>query len=648
MDIRKLAPGDRLLDYRLLERLGEGGFGEVFRAEHEVLSRVVAIKVPRDQGSLQALRHEGVVQAALDHPNIVRTLELSVSHDPPYVVMEFVDGSSLAELIRREGALPWRRAARVLLDVARALGHAHSRGVVHGDVKPGNVLVEKARKGRVLLTDFGLGRVTQETQGCLQISRSLELHTSGSEVQGTIRYLAPEILRGETADARADIYSFGVLLFETLTGRLPEGREVPSDLVRDLPEELDRIFARTFTRKERRPSSFESTIGELEQLVEGGLRAPRAAATAPSSRPARKSSPAVKAFEAAAPAAPEAPANGGVVRAIPADSQPALPALPAPTPGTSAAERHRPVTPLVAGEASDPGFARWRDTLVDRIRDEIDLAGVVAGDPQGFDLTLGVEADGEPHHRVFLQVAGRLDLAQARTIATSARRVFEREKGIWEKEVTFCVLAREVADLEQVLWTFKSFSMGWWRRRRMVLHDLAQDRLYATELGCDPQGNPLKRAFLAAAREAVQATPFDPAPLALCSARRAPRGTAWGAGVALVTALAVLGSLMAVEFAARCAGMHRHGRKATPVFVPPAASGAASLVAEERGVSIVAAHDDEEAAGLGDGGSAAVLRSEATVAPEASQAASAPAGPAIPERAPDQFVPCEPVLDEVY
>lgn len=619
MDIRKLAPGDRLLDYRLLERLGEGGFGEVFRAEHEVLTRVVAIKVPRDQAGLQALRHEGVVQANLEHPNIVRTLELSLSHDPPYVVMEFVDGCSLAELIRREGALPWRRATRVLLDVARALSHAHSRGVVHGDVKPGNVLVEKSRKGRVLLTDFGLGRC-QDPQGSLQISRSLELKTSANEVQGTLRYLAPEILRGETPDARADLYSFGVLLFETLTGRLPEGREVPSDLTRDLPEELDKIFARTFTRKERRPTSFETTLAELEQLCDGGLRPAK-----------KKSSPAVPALKAEVVTGPE------VVRAIPAETPLLLPALvtatPAegPTPGSSAAERHcRPLPAMEASHGDEPRFSRWRDAVVEEIRTGIDLRGVVASDPQGFDLSLGVEADGEPHHRVFLLVSDRLDLSQARAIAGNARRVFEREKGIWEKEVTFCVLAREVVELEQVLWTFKSFSMGWWRRRRMVLHDLAQDRLYATELGCDPQGNPLKRAFLAAAREAVQSTPWE-LPESVDSIRCSPpRGTAWGAGVALVTALGVLGSLMAVEFAARCAGLGR-GKcraKAAAVFVPPSAE------ASPAALSIVAAPGEAESA--------------ATVLLVPRLGGSEAATPTVPERQPDAFQPREPVLHEPF
>ncbi|RMG14894.1 MAG: serine/threonine protein kinase, partial [Planctomycetota bacterium] len=276
MNVRKLAPGDRILDYRLLERLGEGGFGEVFRAEHEVLERIVAIKVPRDASALAALRHEGLVQATLNHPGIVRTLELSISHDPPYVVMEFVDGESLAQRLKKSGALPWKEASRILLAAARALDHAHGRGIVHGDVKPGNILLERGGERRVLLTDFGLGRVFEGPQGSLQISRSLELAASGAEVQGTLRYLAPEVLRGESADARADVYSFGVLLFEVLTGRLPEGREVPSDLVPGVPSDLDRLFERTFARKERRPGTLAEAVATLEALVE-----PPAAAHAP-------------------------------------------------------------------------------------------------------------------------------------------------------------------------------------------------------------------------------------------------------------------------------------------------------------------------------------------------------------------------------
>ncbi|MEZ0227112.1 MAG: serine/threonine-protein kinase, partial [Planctomycetota bacterium] len=272
MEIRKLAAGDRLLDYRILEKIGEGGFGEVFRAEHEVLGRIVAIKVPRDLEALAALRLEGVIQATLDHPAIVRTLEISISHDPPYVVLEHVDGMSLAELIKREGPLHWKRASRILIEASRALKHAHERGVVHGDVKPGNVLVEPGEEGKVRLTDFGLGRVFEGPRGNVQISRSLELATSGAEVQGTLRYLAPEVTRGEPADERSDIYSWSVLLFEAITGKLPEGREVPSDLAKGTPREIDEVFEACFQRRERRPRSLDSSIAALERLVANGPR----------------------------------------------------------------------------------------------------------------------------------------------------------------------------------------------------------------------------------------------------------------------------------------------------------------------------------------------------------------------------------------
>jgi serine/threonine protein kinase len=628
MNIRKLAPGDRILDYRLLERLGEGGFGEVFRAEHEVLGRIVAIKVPRDQGGLTALRHEGVVQARLDHPNVVKTLELSISNDPPYVVMEFVDGSSLAELIRRESKIPWRRAARILLEAARALSYAHAQGVIHGDVKPGNIMVEPGRDGKVMLTDFGLGRVFEGPQGNLQISRSLELARSGAEVQGTIRYIAPEVLRGESADERADMYSFGVLVFETLTGRLPEGREVPTDLVPDLPPEFDRIFARKFTRRERRPRTLEGTIEDLERLCESaqsGWRLRRSGSvsrsgessasssqegSASSSRPQDRSGQSgsgqsgsgqsgsgqsgsghgrstrsghaprhpsktiptiAKVVERvrAIPAESGATAPGalGAVRALPAESEGVIPSRTgqgsgAPSSGAASggsghegATRTALSSPRVTAEAN-PRFARWRDSLFELVRERMRSArNVAAGDGHGFDVCFGVNADGEPHHRVYAMALPELGAEGARATVATARRIFEREKGIWEKEVTFCVLAQEVKDIDQVLWTFKNFSMGWWRRRRIMLHDLSNDRVYAAELGCDPRGNPLKRSFLAATQHAVQSMPavaLEPLPpMPRRRRRQRVRGTAWGAALALIMAFGLFGSIVAVDYANR-------------------------------------------------------------------------------------------------
>lgn len=541
MEIRRLAPGDRVLDYRILERLGEGGFGEVFRAEHEVLGTIVAIKVPRDGTGLAALRHEGVVQSSLRHDNIVATRELSISYDPPFIVMDYVDGDSLAELLRREGPISWRRASRILLEVARALLFAHSRGVVHGDVKPANILVEPGREGRVLLTDFGLGRIFEGPQGNLQISRSLELATSGAEVQGTIRYLAPELLRGERADERADVYSFGVLLFEVLTGGLPEGREVPSDLVAKLPGQFDRLFEQAFARREKRPSSLGEAITTLESLLDEGapqpLRAPVAAPPPPAPLPAptfvRRDQPVSTrpsaVFEAAEPA-------------LALEVVDALPAVP----------EAEPVSPFGAASAA-PHFRRWRADFLDTLRENLaGREGIGPCEAGEFDLCYGATREGEPQHRVYALCVPRMDAQLALVLADRARRVFEQEKGIWEKEVTFWVIAEDLEDQNQVVWTFKSFCMGWWRRRRIVLH--TREHLFASELGCDPRGNPVKQAFAEACEAALQAHPERlPSPIQVTRRprRRPIRGAAWGASVALLMSCGLLGSIGALELASR-------------------------------------------------------------------------------------------------
>jgi serine/threonine protein kinase len=261
----RLAPGDRLLDYRILESIGRGGFGDVFLAEHEVLRRVVAIKIPRDAGASPALGRAARIQASLDDRGIIRTLEASLSHDPPYVVFEYVAGPSLAELTSRGGPLPWRRALPLLRDVARALRHTHARGFVHGDVKPANVLVatdegfERAR-----LTDFG-GADTAPAS-CATVCSSVALDTTRQcEVVGTVPYMAPEVIRGARLDARADIFAFGVLAFEVLTGHLPEGRELPSDLVSGIPRELDLAFDCCFARRERRAENLDEVLLLLER-----------------------------------------------------------------------------------------------------------------------------------------------------------------------------------------------------------------------------------------------------------------------------------------------------------------------------------------------------------------------------------------------
>ncbi len=587
MQIRKLAAGDRLLDYRILEKIGEGGFGEVFRAEHEVLGRIVAIKVPRDLEALSALRLEGVIQATLDHPAIVKTLEISISHDPPYVVLEHVDGMSLAEVIKKEGPLHWKRTARILVEAGRALKHAHERGVVHGDVKPGNVLVEPGEEGKVRLTDFGLGRVFEGPRGNVQISRSLELATSGAEVQGTLRYLAPEVTRGEPADERSDIYSWSVLLFEAITGKLPEGRESPSDLVKGCPREIDEVFESCFQRRERRPRSLDSSIAALDKLLATGPR-PKGqlddedgkASRAIPFRSTHDGRDLVKPL--ACGPTPDAlhalrmlgePQNKGALPAIPVEATPLktrvdmiAPSVTAPTPPRATECCPPPEVDLGAATRrarSDPLFLSWRDEFLRQVRDKFATrpAGACVVPAEGFDFAVGITTEGDPHHRIYTAVVPFVDLEVARRFVKAAKNVFEREKGVWEKEVTFCLLAREIQDRASVLGTLRSFSTGWWRRRRAALYDLAQNRLHATEVGCDPRGNPLKRLYFDAVTESVQRT-APPMLASSCRARReCIRGGLVGVGLALVATAGLLTGALCVERAAH----HRfHPRYMTP------------------------------------------------------------------------------------
>jgi serine/threonine protein kinase len=617
MQIRKLAAGDRLLDYRILEKIGEGGFGEVFRAEHEVLGRIVAIKVPRDLEALSALRLEGVIQATLDHPAIVRTLEISISHDPPYVVLEHVDGMSLAEAIKKEGPLHWKRASRILVEAGRALKHAHERGVIHGDVKPGNVLVEPGETGRVRLTDFGLGRVFEGPRGNVQISRSLELATSGAEVQGTLRYLAPEVTRGEPADERSDIYSWSVLLFEAITGKLPEGREVPSDLTKGCPREIDEVFEACFQRRERRPRSLDTSIAALERLLANGPR-PKNAATDEDGRASRaipfrahdgkdlvsplggvelRSQNATDRLntlrnERSGAPTPDAlhalrmlgeTKNKGALPAMPGDGE-ALRGAPAPVPALPAGARAEdalaaaftvPAPPRATelspppevdlGAAtrrarSDPAFQAWRDRFIENVKTRFSVrpvgAGVVAG--EGFDLGVGITTEGDPHHRIYTAVVPYVDLEVARRFVKASKQVFEREKGVWEKEVTFCLLAREVQEETAVLSTLRAFSTGWWRRRRTVLFDLAKNRMHAAELGCDPRGNPLKRIYFDAVADAAKQT-AAPVMAGACRARReCIRGGLMGIGLSLVATASLVTGVICLDRAAHHRFLRHH------------------------------------------------------------------------------------------
>jgi serine/threonine-protein kinase len=200
--------------YRLEGEIARGGMGTVWEATDPLLARQVAVKtldpaLATDEALRTRFRREAVTAAAVTHPNIVATYDTGDDEGTAYIVMELVHGATLRALIDTEGRLPVAQAAQIAHQVADALSVAHARGLVHRDVKPGNVLVQP--DGRVKVTDFGIAKATGGGD---------ELTKSGMVV-GTARYLAPEQVDGRTVDDRADVYSLGLVLYEMLCGKAP-------------------------------------------------------------------------------------------------------------------------------------------------------------------------------------------------------------------------------------------------------------------------------------------------------------------------------------------------------------------------------------------------------------------------------------------
>jgi len=211
----------RTLDgrYHVVDRIAAGGMGEVFRAHDAVLDREVAIKVLHaalagDAGFVDRFRREARSAAGLGHPNIVAVHDWGAVDGVYFMVMEFVRGQSLREVLNAEGLLAPAQTAEVLLPVLSALDHAHRQGIVHRDVKPENIML--TRDGVVKVADFGLARAYADAQ-----------ITQAGMVTGTVQYLSPEQLQGEPADPRTDLYSLGIVAYEMLTGRMPFTGETP-------------------------------------------------------------------------------------------------------------------------------------------------------------------------------------------------------------------------------------------------------------------------------------------------------------------------------------------------------------------------------------------------------------------------------------
>ena len=199
--------------YEITELIGVGGMANVYKARDVIENRVVAVKILREEyldneEFLRRFKNESKAIAVLSHPNIVKVYDVSFSDRMQSIVMEYIDGITLKEYIEQQGALSWKEAVHFTVQILRALQHAHDKGIVHRDVKPQNIML--LSDGTIKITDFGIAR----------FSRS-ETKTLTDRAIGSVHYISPEQAQGETTDARTDIYSVGVMLFEMLTGRLP-------------------------------------------------------------------------------------------------------------------------------------------------------------------------------------------------------------------------------------------------------------------------------------------------------------------------------------------------------------------------------------------------------------------------------------------
>ena len=257
--------------YEVQEIIGVGGMSVVYKAYDNVDDRIVAVKILRDEyvqngELLRRFKNESKAVALLSHPNIVRIYDVSLSDRVPFIVMEYIDGITLKQYMEKRGQLNWRESLHFITQIMRGLSHAHSRGIIHRDIKPQNIMV--LRDGSVKVADFGIACLADSAQTLTQ------------EALGSVHYISPEQARGDRPDARSDIYSSGVVLYEMLTGRLPfEGESAvsvaiqhlssiplaPREINPDIPEQLELICMKAMAPDlEHRYQSADAMIADLE------------------------------------------------------------------------------------------------------------------------------------------------------------------------------------------------------------------------------------------------------------------------------------------------------------------------------------------------------------------------------------------------
>ncbi len=341
--------GHTLGPYRLVEQAGAGGMATVYKAYHAAMDRYVAIKVlpqhlARDPSFRARFQREARTIARLQHRSILPVHDVAEDNGVPYLVMRYVDSGTLADLIAGRAA-PFEQTVRIVSEVGEALGYAHRQGVIHRDVKPANVLLD--RDGGALLTDFGIAKIFEDT---------LQLTSEGAMI-GTPAYMAPEQLQGQPVDARSNIYALGVVLYQAMTGECPFVAETPlavalmhihnplrppRQINRAIPESLERVVLRAMAKN---PADRFQTADEMVEALR--------AAPLPQATPASPPPVSVAPLPASLPPAYVTPPPISPATPPPASLPPAYvtppPVSPAPaTPLPAAPRRLRPIW-LAAG-----------------------------------------------------------------------------------------------------------------------------------------------------------------------------------------------------------------------------------------------------------------------------------------------------------
>jgi serine/threonine protein kinase len=301
--------GRTLLHYTIVEKLGEGGMGVVWKARDTHLDRFVAVKVlPADKVAdaerLRRFVQEAKAASALNHPNIIHIYDIAETDGEPFIAMEYVAGKTLREMIGRKG-MQLNEVLKYAVQIADALARAHSAGIIHRDLKPSNIMVDD--HGLVKVLDFGLAKLTERVTGefgeTATICSDERPSTAGGTIVGTVAYMSPEQAEGKPVDTRSDIFSFGAVLYEMVTGQhafrggsklstlsaiLKDEPKPVTSVVPDVPRDLEKIISHCLRkdpgRRFQHMDDVKTLLEELKEESESGKLQPAAAATRGKSR----------------------------------------------------------------------------------------------------------------------------------------------------------------------------------------------------------------------------------------------------------------------------------------------------------------------------------------------------------------------------